>query len=708
MRDIRCISYSPSRESWEIVDGKVQKNIHATYHVPKDRALYYEYDAYFYYEIMADGNARQITEAEYQQALRTNEMEQKVNDYYFPEVVETPSATAVEVLPRFTNPYLQQQPTYTFPVMATNVFNTYNANLTANMGIAKVVTCNSEPENEVKPDAPESYGDFTITPLVRRHYIFRTSTEYKDSVYILFRIIYPAGYVDKEVLGTNATDPKWISTATNHLTYVKHGKKAADAFAKDILHLMSDSTIPEEYIHGYSGWEEFSNGHHGFLYADGVIGFDAQNIHADKTFKICYDATQVGKQDTFLATLKMLDITQNRTIMPVLYLFTHTSVMTSLFAQAHYPVKFILAIMGQSNSKKTSLALATLRLFNTDTNAPDTSFISTSGGIEVMMSKYADATLIIDDYMPSTNKGRQIQTDNKFDEITRRYGDHSEKKRMTDFMPNGNKVDYPARGCCAITGEQMHGVQSALARTVTVNLSKTDVISENLKFFQDNYTLLPTHLFDFISFVAANYNNIVNLIHDKVPFYRQSINVKIARLAEAFAVLAVTKDILSLYIRERRFMKETAIIRLGEYLIDSITTIIFSNDLEFITQDPGVLCLMALSDAIVNKTIPILHRSNYRERSEVILEDDNRYYTRTDTIFLITKQYCAKLDIPIALVNPKAVIPALEHIGVLDFTKERSRKLPDSSIDSRRYLYIIKDNMAKVLEQTEQEVNYDV
>lgn len=320
------------------------------------------------------------------------------------------------------------------------------------------------------------------------------------------------------------------------------------------------------------------------------------------------------------------------------------------------------------------------------------------------MAKYADAILIIDDLMPATNKNRQNQVDDKFDNISRASGDRTTKKRMTDFSPNSTKTEYPVRGCCAITGEQVHGVQSAESRTVVVKLQKNDVINEKLRFFQDNYQLLPTHLVDFIEFVAVHYDYIISFIHEKLPFYRQMLTVKTPRLAEAFAVLMVTKDILFAYIRERGFMNESDLSMLNEHLFESVKTVILSNDRENAIKDPGLLCLTALSDAITTKTAHVVNRHLYREKDDVILEDETCFFVRTETMYLIAKNFCAKYDTPIALVNPKAVIPALEPTGVLDFTKERSRKLPDNSFDSRRYLYIKKDVMKQILERAEEEV----
>ncbi len=362
-----------------------------------------------------------------------------------------------------------------------------------------------------------------------------------------------------------------------------------------------------------------------------------------------------------------------------------------------------MGILGQTNSRKTSLALAVLRLFNTDNPTPEVSFSSTPGGLEIIMSQYADAPLIIDDYMPATNRSRQNVTDNKFDDITRRAGDRTIKHRMADFSDDKNINEYPARGCYIITGEQMHGVQSALARTVVVNLTKNEVQNDILQFYQDHVEIIPTHLVDFIQYIACHYSDIVAYISKNLPSYRRGMDTRIARLAEAFAIFAVTCDIFCSYIAERGFMNDSEIFELKNFLIENVRQTILLNDLQFVASDPGILILTALSDAIASGNCKLVSRFNYTAKDDVILEDDTIYYIRSETAYTITKNYCSKYDIPIALINTKAVIPALEQTNVLilSSSKERARKLPNNSKDSRRYLYIDKEKMEEVLSTSE-------
>lgn len=705
---LKKIVFDTNEETYIIENGKVQHYTKPVMHVEEGQAIIRPSFAVLYYEEDDQGCCREISQREYEQAQNVNEVCESVEF----EIVQQlpPPLKNYGLLP--SDSVAQNQFYCPTANVVTNPFTSitypaYQSQLTQQnlFAISQKIIKSSQSDEDEDGDAGDSIErNFSLQLVVRHNYISTTLDDCNITTTLVFVIYYPGGEVTKEIEGYKATETKWIAEATSYKAYLRPGKKSTQSFIQYVQTLMADNSVAEDYIFLTSGWKCFGNDH-GYLHADGVIGVDIPNVRADSTFKIWYDPTRVGRKETFLATLKMLEVTKNRTLMPVLYLFLHTSLMTSLFAEAHYPVKFLVAILGLTNSKKTSLALALLRLFNSDKNSPDISFTSTPGGIEVMMAKYADAILIIDDLMPATNKGRQNLVDNKFDDIARFSGDRTSKKRMTDFSPNNTKVDYPVRGCCVITGEQLHGVQSAESRVIAIRLQKTDVIGENLKYFQEDYRLLPTHQVDFLGYVALHYESIVSYIHEHLPIYRQAISVKLARLAEAFAVTAVTGDVVVSYIRERGFLSETDLAQFNQHLIESVKSVILANDHDFITQDPGVLCLLALSDSMTSRTVRVIQRSHYREKEEAVIEDENFYYVRTDTLFLVTKQYCAKMDIPIALVSPKAVIPALEQVGVLDFVKERSRKLPDNSADGRRYLYIKKDLMKEVLEQAEEEVN---
>lgn len=690
------ITYDSIRKDVFIENGQLFQNMRPFYKVPNGETDVAPKYVTLYYDQDDSGFCVPITEEEYFE--RT---------FYYPSSATTSSPVEVEVIDTYESaiPDFVQYPN----VPALNYNTLFYSPCTLNSfnfsapPIVPVTPAASPESNETDENITGINGNFSLHIMYRNFYISHTSSGTTKKITFSTEIKTSDSVFYYEVAGTDYTDPRWISDASDHKAYLTPGKKSLSAFIQYMQLLTADTTIPEKYIFDNCGWE-IINGKPCYIYADGVIGAQIPNVFGNPIFHICFDSSKVGSTQIFEETKKILSITHDSKISSTLFLYLHTGTLTSLFDEAKFPVKFLVAILGQTNSRKTSLAQAILRLFNTDDPTPEVSFSSTPGGLEIMMSQYADTILIIDDYMPATNRSRQNLIDNKFDDIARRTGDHTIKHRMSDFADDKNISDYPSRGCYVITGEQMHGVQSALARTVVVNLSKNEVKNDVLQFFQDNIEIVPTHLVDFIRYTAAHYWEIIDYIHKKLPVYRRRIKTRIARLAEAFAVFAVTSDILCSYISDRKFMNESDVLELKNFFTENVLQIILQNDLQFVASDPGILILTALSDAILSGNYNIISRSEYTIKSEAILEDDTAYYIRSETAYLITKNYCAKYDIPIALINPKAVIPALEQLNVLilsSTSKERARKLPNNQKDSRRYLYINKEKMAEILSDSE-------
>lgn len=693
------IIYDTIREEVFIENGRLVHNAIVLYKVPEGQNDLEPVYASFYYCEDDFGFCTPITESEY-----------RLNTTPLPVTAPLPTVEVINPEP-IAMPYLNPTPCYN--ALFSTTYNTLNSfHFPTSPFVPATPTAPLDNKTTVENeecDITGINGNFSINILSRNIYITNTSSGTNKKVTFSAEIITANDTFHYEVSGKDCTDPHWISDASYHKAYLASGKKSYDAFVQYMQLLTADTHIPECYIFNSCGWQ-LINGKPCYIYADGAIGSEVPNVFGNPLFHICFDASKVGSLTIFNDVKKMLSITHDPKISSTLFLFLHTSVLASLFESAKFPVKFLLGIMGQTNSRKTSLALAVLRLFNTDSPTPEVSFSSTPGGLEIIMSQYADAPLIIDDYMPATNRSRQNITDNKFDDITRRAGDRTIKHRMADFSDDKNVNDYPARGCYIITGEQMHGVQSALARTVVVNLTKSEVRNDVLQFYQDHVEIIPTHLVDFIQYIACHYSNIIDYIAKNVPSYRRGMNTRIARLAEAFAIFAVTCNILCSYIAERRFMNDSEIFEFKKFLIENARQTILLNDLQFVASDPGILILTALSDAITSGNCNLVSRFNYTAKGDVILEDDTIYYIRSETAYTLAKNYCSKYDIPIALINTKAVIPALEQVNVLllSSSKERARKLPNNSKDSRRYLYIDKEKMEEVLSASEDGREYHV
>lgn len=492
----------------------------------------------------------------------------------------------------------------------------------------------------------------------------------------------------------------WVSKAT--CGRARLDKENKMNFSKEVYYKLDAGGYKKSVVFTTSGWKSLE-GNYYYAHSEGLIGIHQYPGRGASEFKICAKWKEVGSRKIFNDYLKVLKVCRNFYTMTVPVLYFHASLMTSLFEEARFPIKFLLAVIGVSNSKKTSLVLDTLRLFNTDKLEPDASFSSTQGGIETMLSKYNDAILLIDDYMPATSKSRQNALDAKLDDITRFFGDRTTKKRMYDFSPNAEKKVYKIKGGCVITGEQIRGVQSALARMITIEIDRNEVINSNLKFFRDNYEIVPTHAVDFIKYVSGNYEKIIEFIKKNSNIDEEIPELQMPRLRTSFVVLKLTLHILTQYIKDRNFMNELEIENFMKYMREGAKHVLLMNDAKLQEQDIGTVIMRAMDWAMTQKSLPVIQLQNINQKGDYIIRNTSTLMVRADILYKLSLQYIQHYNIPVGLVDKSQVLAALEASEVLIYGKkgEKSRKLPNNLIDGRRYLYINGEKMKKLLEKTD-------
>lgn len=278
-------------------------------------------------------------------------------------------------------------------------------------------------------------------------------------------------------------------------------------------------------------------------------------VEGNQIFRFDFDAGQAGRPETFSQMLGMLDICEDKGITLPLFLFTHTGALTTLFGEAGYPVKFVLALIGRTNSRKTNLALCmTKTLDRKDISKPVVNFIATECGIEKKIGLHPDSVLVIDDFMPASVKGKQNQLDTKLEKVLRMYGDREGIERMTDFAKNPGAGYYPVKGVGIVTGEHIRGVQSSLLRTLILNIDQRSVDNKKLNFYQQHPSILNSHIYDFLYYLTVNYDEVVNFIRQYTEEYRALGIYKLPRYNEMYAQLITTAEIILKYAFDRGFI----------------------------------------------------------------------------------------------------------------------------------------------------------
>ena len=492
----------------------------------------------------------------------------------------------------------------------------------------------------------------------------------------------------------------WVRAATNGRAFCREKKDYAE-FGVHIHEIIERDIENAEKMTVFKtpGWKTFADGQLGYVVDKGIIGTDIQNIWADTDLHFQTDVKR-NILDSIKGFMGMQGICKKKEISCYLMTVVNKSVISTLFEKAGFPDKNITVLLGTTNTLKTSTALVFSKIFNAqETFSPELTFSSTQAGIETYVSKYADALLFVDDFMPASDRGKQSELNGKLELLCRLYGDRTSKKRMTVF--SGRDVEYPVRGSCMITAEHLTGVESSKTRMTCLNFERGDVNKEILAFYQNNSLILPTYLGHFITFITQRVPQTISYIREKVPEYRKQMNFKIARYNETAAQLMVMVDVMFDYWGKSGFLSNAG--EQKKVWQNDLLSIISKNDRQMERVDVVHLILQALVEEMQSNSLKVKPVDQITPSDATkIYFDDTFIYIPQNELYLLTKAFCKRYEIPFYL-QPKMIAGKLKEQDVLSCLEnakghmESARKLKQGRGITQRFLYLKKAKISEVL-----------
>ena len=493
---------------------------------------------------------------------------------------------------------------------------------------------------------------------------------------------------------------RWIKNASRGTAIYKNKEKPFDEY---VSQLILNSTIEMEVLYSTNGWKKL-NGIPVYIYDSGNIGEKIKGIKGNGEFQFKYSKEEVGTEDIFDKVLNMLEICSDHKITLPLFLFAHVGVLTTPFEESGNPVKFMLAVIGETNSRKTSLALCMTKIFNRQAiQEPEVTFSSTEGGLEKAIGTHPDCVLTIDDFMPAATRTKQAELDKKLEKITRMYGDRKGVERMTDFAQNPNAGYYPVKGVGIITGEHIHGVKSSLTRHLILPVERESVRNEILGFYQKNWSILPTYLYDFIDWTTDHYWEVVNYIAARMENYRTEKISAYPRYIEMYGILCVTAEVFFTYATDRLFLSKEQQQKLLAEWKEILLQVVRNNEKALKTNDWSEIlkevCRTIYESGEI-EPLPVEEQANYEGR---IFVDSKYLYVRLE-VFLEKTKSCLRLwGVGWANYSKYAVLNELEAKGLIETRGKsegkRTLKLPGSKKNKQRFLYIRLDKILKEREE---------
>ena len=400
------------------------------------------------------------------------------------------------------------------------------------------------------------------------------------------------------------------------------------------IYEISLESLPHETVYKNAGWQMSSGGWHYFSGTD-------ENCRSD--FHLAtVDTAPIDLVDWFGGLLEVGDYQ----IMLPLLLHAHLGYTLKLFEDAGYNEQYILAMIGASGSKKTSLARVMFSLFGDAL----INFTSTDRAIELELMNRQDSTMILDDL----SSGSDNFLAGKFEKILRQLGDSTGRKRSINSGMEQESVN--TRCAVVLTAETDIDAlsKSSKLRTLAVYLNVDSLDSAKLKEFQDDefnakmsgsFSKLEQYMTCYVRFLETHYKQMVEVL--RTAKLNACNEFSFARQATIFNMLLGQAELVLLFWQYCGMVsaEEEDFVKVYTHWFDVLKRVMEVNEQRGKESEPYILFLQAISQALRAGTIAasknfISDKSiGYVEKTDVILFPDAAYdyvisyYSRLGKIF---------------------------------------------------------------------------
>lgn len=419
-------------------------------------------------------------------------------------------------------------------------------------------------------------------------------------------------------------------------------------YRKLINLLIAKKTYEEIKLYERTGWIQLKRDKWVYLTDQGIIGEPYSKIKADVPYHFRFDSTVLGSKQVFWDFWEMRYICKKSKNSVFLMHYACVAVMTTLFQNAGKGVNFIVALIGATNSYKTSVGLLFSRLFDrTATATPDIRFNSTEVAIMEKMSAYGDAILMVDDFVPYTSGKQMSEQMKKSETIIRSYGDREPRKRSQVYAKINNVPEYsPIKGCCLITGEIFKTEsESSDTRVIQLQFETGDVDLDRLTYYQEHLLNYPTFLYDFILYLQGHIPTIEQTIKEEIRRVRTDHPnvISTPRFVDTLAIMTAEIQIFYGYAVEKAFLTREEAEKQKVNDLEIMKEIIAKNDHDAKTKSPGTLICLAMREGIKSEGLNLYYlreANDLKEFEGIMLEDEEYFYILPETLWKLWKDYC--------------------------------------------------------------------
>ena len=385
------------------------------------------------------------------------------------------------------------------------------------------------------------------------------------------------------------------------------------------IYEMSLESLSQEVIYKNAGWQMTPAGWHYFSGTD-------KNCQSD--FHLAtMDTAPIDLVDWVSGLLKLGDYQ----IMLQLLLHAHLGYTLKLFEDAGYNEQYILAMIGASGSKKTSLARVMFSLFGDAL----INFTSTDRAIELEMMSRQDSTMILDDLSSGNDKFQA----GKFEKILRQQGDSTGRKRSIN---SGMEQDSVSTRCAIVlTAETDIDAlsKSSKLRTLAVYLKVDSLDSAKLREFQDDelnakmigrFSKLEQYMTCYVKFLEAHYQKMIGVL--RTAKLNIGSEFSFARQATIFNMLVGQAELVLIFWQFCGMLSaEEDFSKMYSHWLEVLKKVMEANEQRGKESEPYILFLQVIAQS--------LHTNAIATSKEYVGDQCIGYFEKNDVILLPDKAY---------------------------------------------------------------------
>ena len=419
----------------------------------------------------------------------------------------------------------------------------------------------------------------------------------------------------------------------------------------------------DERVYLNAGWHKY-NGSWRYYSGNGVDCLSKFRL-ADK---ILYSRDELA--EWFRGLLELADIH----IMLPLLIHAHLGYTLKLFEDAGYDEQYILAIIGESGSKKTSLARVMFTLFG----GREINFTSTDRAIELELENRQDSVMVLDDLSSGSDKFLT----KKFENILRQLGDSTGRKKSVN---SGKEQEQVSTRCAVVlTAESDIDAlsKSSKLRTLAVHMYADSLDLNKLSEYQreihyskvnKKFSKFEQYITLYIRFLEKNYHFIVNELAESKYVFTE--NFTFDRQATIFKILAGQAKIILRFWNYCELLLETDIEKVYKKWCEDLKEIVQMNEQRGLKVEPHLLFLQAIIQGALLENFIAKDKTDYAQNKDFYIGylKNECLFLNPDSAYKYCRAYCERqsLDFQSSSQN---IVDKLYRCGVIVGYEQKNHK----------------------------------